>query len=47
MRDPIFLDVHGKSLIPAEVSLCSAQVKEFTPAQNDGLMMECLDLLEE
>lgn len=34
-------------MIPAEVNLCSTRVKEFTPAQNDGLMVESLDLLEE
>ena len=34
-------------MIPAEVNLCSARVKEFSPARNDGLMVERLDLLEE
>ena len=34
-------------MIPTEVNLCSARVKEFSPARNDGLMVECLDLLEE
>ena len=34
-------------VIPTEVNLCSARVKEFSPARNDGLMVECLDLLEE
>ena len=34
-------------MIPAEVSLCSARVEEFTPARNDGLMVARLDLLKE
>ena len=34
-------------MIPAEVNLCSAQVEDFAPACNDGLMVERLDLLEE
>ena len=34
-------------MIPVEVNLCSAQVEDFAPARNDGLMVERLDLLEE
>ena len=30
-----------------EINLCSARVAEFDPAQNDELMVKCLDLLEE
>ena len=34
-------------MIPAEVNLCSARVSEFNISQNDGQLMERLDLLEE
>ena len=34
-------------MIPAEVSLCSTRVEKFTPAWNNGLIVEHLDLLEE
>ena len=34
-------------MIPTEVSLCSARVAGFEPAQNTDLMMERLDWLEE
>ena len=34
-------------MILAEVNLCSAQVEGFNPAQNEGMMVERLDLLEE
>ena len=44
---PFFLTYKAEAKIPAKVSLCSAQVEEFTPARNDGLMVERLDLLEE
>ena len=36
-----------EAVIPTEVNLCSVRVKEFAPTRNDGLMVECLDLLEE
>ena len=44
---PFFLTYKAEAKIPAKVSLCSAQVEEFTLARNDGLMVERLDLLEE
>ena len=34
-------------VISTEVSLCSAQVSGFNPAQNDLMIVERLDLLEE
>ena len=34
-------------VISTEVSLCSARVSGFNPAQNDLMMVERLDLLEE
>ena len=34
-------------MIPTEVNLCSARVKGFNPVRNKGMMVECLDLLEE
>ena len=37
----------AKAVILAEINLCNAQVSKFVPAQNDGLMVEHLDLLEE
>ena len=44
---PFSLTYGPKVVIPTEVSLCSAQVSGFNPAQNDLMMVECLDLLEE
>ena len=44
---PFSLTYRAEAVIPAEESLCSARVKEFTPTRNDGLMVEHLDLLEE
>ena len=44
---PFSLTYGAEAVILAEVSLCSTQVEEFTPAWNDGLMVERLDLLEE
>ena len=37
----------AEAVIPTEVSLCSARVARFDPAQNTDLMMEHLDWLEE
>ena len=34
-------------MISAEVNLCSARVKGFNPAQNERMIVECLDPLEE
>ena len=34
-------------MIPAEVNLCSAWVEGFNSPQNEGMMVERLDLLEE
>ena len=44
---PFFITYGVEAVISVEVSLCSAKVKEFTLARNDGWMVECLDLLEE
>ena len=41
------LTYETEAVILAKVNLCSAQVVEFGPAKNDGLMVEHLDLLEE
>ena len=37
----------AKTVIPVEMNLCSAQVARFDPAQNNELMVECLDWLDE
>ena len=43
-----FSSMYGaKAVIPVEVNLCNVRVEEFAPTRNDGLMVECLDLLEE
>ena len=44
---PFSLTYRAEVVIPAEVNLYSAQVEDFAPARNDGLMVERLDLLEE
>ena len=44
---PFSLTYGVEAVIPAEVNICSAQVDRFNPAQNDLMMLECLDLLEE
>ena len=44
---PFSLTYGPKVVIPTEVSLCNARVSGFNPAQNDLMMVECLDLLEE
>ena len=44
---PFSLTYGEKAVILVEVNLCSAQVAEFTPIQNDRLLVKCLDLLEE
>lgn len=44
---PFSLTYGAEAVIPAKINLCSARVAEFAPAQNDGLMVERLDLLEE
>ena len=41
------LTYKAKAIILAEINLCSARVSKFVPAQNDGLMVKHLDLLEE
>ena len=41
------LTYRAKAVILAEINLCSARVSKFIPTQNDGLMVEHLDLLEE
>ena len=44
---PFSLTYRAEAVIPAEVNLCSARVSEFNMSQNDGQLMERLDLLEE
>jgi len=44
---PFSLMYGAKAVILAKVNLCSAQIMGFSPTQNDGLMVEQLDLLEE
>ena len=44
---PFSLTYGAEAVIPTEVSLCSARVAGFEPAQNANLMMERLDWLEE
>ena len=43
---PFSLMYGGEAVIPTEVNLCSAQVAEFTLAQNDRLLVKHLDSLE-
>ena len=40
---PFSLTYGAEAVIPTEVSLCSARVAGFEPAQNADLMMEHLD----
>ena len=44
---PFSLTYGAEAVIPAEVNLCSARVLGFNTSQNDGQLMERLDLLEE
>ena len=44
---PFSLTYGAEAVIPVEVNLCSARVSEFNTSQNDGQLMERLDLLEE
>ena len=44
---PFSLTYGVEAVIPAEVNLCSARVSGFNMSQNDGQLMERLDLLEE
>ncbi|XP_030941575.1 uncharacterized protein LOC115966483 [Quercus lobata] len=44
---PFSLTYGAEAIIPAKINLCSARVAKFAPTQNDGLMVEHLDLLEE
>ena len=46
-RNSVYLTYRAKAVILAEVNLCSARVEGFNPAQNEGMMVERLDLLEE
>ena len=47
-RETLFSLMYGAEVvIPAEVNLCSARVAGFDPAQNNELMVECLDWLDE
>ena len=42
-----FLTYGAEVMISTEVNLCSTWVEGFNPAQNEGMMVERLDLLEE
>ena len=44
---PFSLTYGAEAVIPAEVNLCSARVSRFNTKQNNGQLMERLDLLEE
>ena len=44
---PFSLMYGAEAMIPAEVNLCSARVSGFNTSQNDGQLIERLDLLEE
>lgn len=46
-KTPYSLTYGVEVVIPVEVSLCSAQVSNFSPANNAGMMLNQLDLLEE
>ena len=37
----------AEAVIPTKVNLCNARVEGFNPDQNEGMMVEHLDLLEE
>ena len=37
----------GETVIPTEISLCSARVSGFVPVENEELMVKQLDSLEE
>ena len=44
----IFSLMYGaEAVIPTKVNLCNARVEGFNPDQNEGMMVEHLDLLEE
>jgi len=42
-----FLTYGAEVMISTKVNLCSTQVEGFNPTQNEGMMVERLDLLEE
>ena len=44
---PFSLTYKAKAVIPVEVNLCSARVEGFNPAENEGMMVERLNLLKE
>ena len=44
---PFSLRYGGEVVIPTEISLCSARVSGFVPAENEELMVKQLDSLEE
>nr|XP_023879572.1 uncharacterized protein LOC111991997 [Quercus suber] len=44
---PFSLAYEVEAVIPTEVSLCSARIAGFDPAQNNEMMVGCLDKLEE
>ena len=44
---PFSLTYGGEAVIPIEISLCSARVSGFVPAENEELMVKQLDSLEE
>ena len=44
---PFSLTYGGEMMIPTEISLCSARVSGFVPAENEELMVKQLNSLEE
>ena len=44
---PFSMMYGAEAVIPVEVNLCNAQVEEFTPTRNNGLMTKSLNLLQE
>lgn len=46
-KTPYSLTYGVEAVILVEVSLCSARVSNFSPANNAGMMLNQLDLLEE
>ena len=44
---PFFLTYGTETVIPAKISLCSAQVLGFASTKNEELMVKQLDSLEE
>ena len=46
-KTPYSMTYETKAVIPVEINMSSMRVSDFSPANNDELMKEQLDLLEE